>query len=83
MVFNIQKDFINPTEKAIQKASSHKGLIPSINFKDYEYSLYLQYASPEELEQDIVKEATYLKMVYEGNWDDEYIVDDKIRMRYL
>lgn len=63
---------------------SYKGLIPSINFKDYEYSLYLQYASPEELERDIVSEKTYLKMVYEGNWDDdEYIVDDKIRMRYF
>ena len=73
------------SEKLIIKSLlSHKGLIPSINFKDYEYSLYLQYASPEELEQDIVKEATYLKMVYEGNWvDDEEIVDDKIRMRYF
>jgi len=72
------------SEKLIIKSlQSYKGLIPSINFKDYEYSLYLQYASPEELEQDIVSEKTYLKMVYEGNWDDEYIVDDKIRMRYF
>ena len=72
------------SEKLITKSLlSYKGLIPSINFKDYEYSLYLQYASPEELEQDIVREATYLKIVYEGNWDDEYIVDDKIRMRYF
>lgn len=72
------------SEKLITKSLlSYKGLIPSINFKDYEYSLYLQYASPEELEQDIVSEKTYLKIVYEGNWDDEYIVDDKIRMRYF
>lgn len=74
-------DYWHHQEKLRQ---SHKGLIPSINFKDYEYSLYLQYASAEELERDIVSEKTYLKMVYEGNWDDdEYIVDDKIRMRYL
>ena len=72
------------SEKLITKSLiSYKGLIPSINFKDYEYSLYLQYASPEELEQDIVSEKTYLKMVYEGNCDDEYIIDDKIRMRYF
>ena len=73
-------DYWHHQEKLRQ---SYKGFIPSINFKDYEYSLYLQYASPEELEQDIVSEKTYLKMVYEGNWDDEYIVDDKIRMRYF
>jgi hypothetical protein len=73
-------DYWHHQEKLRQ---SHKGLFPSKDFKDYEYSLYLQYASPEELEQDIVSEKTYLKMVYEGNWDDEYIVDDKIRMRYF
>ena len=73
------------SEKLITKSLlSYKGLIPSINFKDYEYSLYLQYASAEELERDIVSEKTYLKMVYEGNWEeDEEILDDKIRMRYL
>ena len=78
-------DDLFQAEKLLYKSiQSHKGLIPSINFKDYEYSLYLQYASPEELEQDIVSEKTYLKMVYEGNWDDdEEIFDDKIRMRYF
>ena len=71
-------------EKLITKSlQSYKGLIPSINFKDYEYSLYLQYASPEELEQDIVSEKTYLKMVYEGNWDDETTNFSQARMRYF
>lgn len=72
------------SEKLITKSLlSYKGLIPSINFKDYEYSLYLQYASPEELERDIVSEKTYLKMVYEGNWDDEPINFSQARMRYF
>jgi hypothetical protein len=72
------------SEKLIIKSlQSYKGLIPSINFKDYEYSLYLQYASPEELEQDIVSEKTYLKIVYEGNWDDETTNFSQARMRYF
>ena len=48
---------------------SYKGLIPSTNFNEDEYSLYLQYASAEELEKDIVSEKTYLKIVYEDNWE--------------
>ena len=62
MVFNIQEDFINPTEKAIQKMLSYKELIPSTDFKEDEYNLYLQYASSEELEKDIVSEKTYRKI---------------------
>lgn len=63
---------------------SHKGLIPSVNFNEYEYSLYLEYASAGELERDIVTEKTYLKIIYEGNLDyDEHLVDDKIRMKYF
>lgn len=46
--------------KSIQ---SYKGLIPSRDFNEYEYSLYLQYASTVELEKDIVTEKTYLKIV--------------------
>ena len=49
---------------------SYKGYIPSSDFNEYEYSLYLQYASAGELERDIVTEKTYLKMIYEGNWDE-------------
>jgi hypothetical protein len=48
------------SEKLIRKSLlSHKGLIPSINFDEYEYSLYLQYAPAEELEKDIVSTQTY------------------------
>lgn len=53
--------------KSIQ---SYKGFIPSVDFDEYGYSLYLQYASAGELERDIVTEKTYLKMIYEGNWDE-------------
>ena len=38
---------------------SQKDLIPSISFNEYEYSLYLQFAPPEELEKDIVSRQTY------------------------
>jgi len=52
------------SEKLIIKSLlSHKGLIPSINFNEDEYSLYLQYASAVELEKDIVKEATYREII--------------------
>lgn len=63
---------------------SYRGLIPSKDFNEDEYYLYLQYASAEELEKDIVKESTYRKIIAHDNWDDdEEIIDDKIRMRYL
>lgn len=52
------------SEKQITKSlQSYKGLIPSINFKDYEYSLYLQYASAVELEKDILTEETYAEIM--------------------
>ena len=63
MPFNIQKDFINPTEKAIQKAISYRQIIPSTDFNEDEYSLYLQYASAVELEKDILTEETYVKIM--------------------
>lgn len=50
---------------------SYKGLFPSKDFNEDEYYLYLQYASPVELEKDIVTEKTYLKIVYEDNWQEE------------
>lgn len=63
---------------------SYKGYIPSSDFKDYEYSLYLQYASAGELERDIVTEKTYRKIISHDNLDyDEHLVDDKIRMKYF
>ena len=73
------------SEKLIIKSlQSYKGLIPSINFNEYEYSLYLQYASAGELEEDIVTEKTYRKIISHDNLDyDEHLVDDKIRMKYF
>jgi hypothetical protein len=52
------------SEKLIVKSlQSYKGLIPSINFNEDEYTLYLQYASYEELEKDILTEETYVKIM--------------------
>lgn len=63
---------------------SYKGLIPSVDFDEYRYSLYLQYASADELERDIMTEKTYRKIISHDNLDyDEHLVDDKIRMKYL
>ena len=54
-------------EKLFYKSiHSYKGFIPSTDFNEYEYSLYLQYASAGELENDILSEKTFLKMVYDG-----------------
>lgn len=78
MVFNIQEDFINPTEKAIQKMLSYKELIPSSDFNEDEYNLYLQYASSEELEKDIVSEKTYRKI-----FPEEYTNFSEARLRNL
>lgn len=59
------------SEKLIRKSLlSYKGLIPSINFNEDEYSLYLQYASPEELERDIVSEKTYRKIIAHDKWNN-------------
>jgi len=52
------------SEKLITKSLlSYKGLIPSINFNEDEYSLYLQYASAVELEKDILTEETYVEIM--------------------
>ena len=53
--------------KSIQ---SHKGLIPSTDFNEDEYSLYLQYASAVELEKDIVSQKTYRMIIANDNWDN-------------
>ena len=51
-------------EKLITKSLlSYRGIIPSINFNEDEYSLYLQYASAVELEKDILTEETYVKIM--------------------
>jgi hypothetical protein len=53
--------------KSIQ---SHKGLIPSINFNEDEYALYLQYASVVELERDVVCEKTYRMIIAHDKWNN-------------
>lgn len=62
MPYNIQKDFINPTEKEIQQALSYNRLIPSEHFKGNDYMLFLEYAKPYELDQDIISEETFYKI---------------------
>lgn len=52
------------SEKLITKSLlSYRGIIPSINFNEDEYSLYLKYASAEELEKDIVSGKTYREII--------------------
>lgn len=52
------------SEKLITKSLlSYRGIIPSINFNEDEYALYLQYASAVELEKDIVSEKTYREII--------------------
>lgn len=72
------------SEKLIIKSLlSYRGIIPSINFNEYEYSLYLQYASVVELERDVVCEKTYRKIIAHDNWDDEPTNFSQARMGYL
>ena len=69
MIFNIQEDFINPTERAIQKVSSYNQIIPSEDLKVDDYNLFLCYATPIELEKDIITEETYKKIIRNTKWD--------------
>jgi hypothetical protein len=63
MVFNIKEDFEEPTKKAIQQIISYKGYIPSKDLNEYQYQTYLQVATPQELERDIIFEATMRKVI--------------------
>jgi hypothetical protein len=51
-----------PIEKAIQKIISYNGCIPSKDLNEHQYQIYLQVASPYELEKDIITEKTMLKV---------------------
>lgn len=68
-MFNIQEDFINPTNKAIQKVSSYRQIIPSKDLSVEDYNLFLCYASFIELEKDIITEETYGKIIRNTKWD--------------
>jgi hypothetical protein len=63
MVFNIKEDFEEPIEKAIQQMLSYKGYIPSKDLNEYQYQIYLQVATPQELERDIISEETMRKVI--------------------
>ena len=59
------------SEKLIVKSLlSYKGLIPSINFNEDEYALYLKYASVVELERDVVCEKTYRMIIAHDKWNN-------------
>jgi uncharacterized protein YueI len=61
-MFNFKEDWEEPTKKAIQKMLSYKGYIPSKDLNEYQYQTYLQVASPQELEMDIISEETMRKV---------------------
>lgn len=49
-------------ERAHKKLMSHNQLTPSEDFTTNEYGMYLEYASPSELERNIVSRETYAKI---------------------
>ena len=53
-------------ERVYKKLMSHNQLTPSEDFTTNEYRMYLEYASPHELDQDIVSRETYSKISLEG-----------------
>ena len=62
-MFNFKEDQEELTKKAIQKIISYKGYIPSEDLNEYQYQTYLQIASPQELERDIIYESTMRKVI--------------------
>ena len=62
-MFNFKEDQEELTKKAIQKMLSYKGYIPSKDLNEYQYQTYLQIASPQELERDIIYESTMCKVI--------------------
>lgn len=62
-MFNFKEDWEEPTRKAIQKMLTYKGFIPSKDLNEYQYQTYLQVATPQELERDIIFESTMRKVI--------------------
>jgi hypothetical protein len=50
-----------------RKTYSTDNIKPSKEFNELEYSLYLEYATPEELEKDKVSHITAKKIIYEAD----------------
>ena len=63
MTFIFKGVYEEPIEKAIQEMLSYKGYIPSKDLNEYQYQIYLQVATPQELERDIIFEATMRKVI--------------------
>jgi len=63
MTFIFKGVYEEPIEKAIQKMLSYKGYIPSKDLNEYQYQIYLQVATPQELEMDIISEETMRKVI--------------------
>ena len=53
----------------LRKRSSHLGKIPSEDFDTEQYEVFLTYASPEELDYDILKRDTLQKIIKHFGWD--------------
>ena len=56
-------------KKALKKAKSYLGRIPSQDFFDEAYNLFLSIATPEELEEDIITRDTLQKITTQLGWD--------------
>ncbi len=50
-----------------RKTYSTDNIRPSKEFNELEYSLYLEYATPDELERDKVSHITAKKIIYEAD----------------
>ena len=56
-------------EHQTKKRKSYLGRIPSQDFWDEAYELFLSIATPEELEEDIITRDTLQKMTTALGWD--------------
>jgi len=53
----------------LKKHKSYLGRIPSIDFFPEAYELFLTYATPEELDEDIITRDTLQKITTQLGWD--------------
>jgi hypothetical protein len=49
-------------ERFLKSLDSHNGLIPSEDFSIDDFALWMEYASPNELENDVLSAKTYHRM---------------------
>jgi hypothetical protein len=55
--------------KTVKKRHSYLGRIPSEDFFSEAYHLFLNVATPEELEEDIITRDTLQKIITQLGWD--------------